>query len=173
MKMLKNRLTVICLQALNWETIQPLGQDEHNTASPPFSFTQMYMAHFSPWVLSNKSIYIRRARHEQIKCVISICTTASFDLLTCRAWVLPLWIRFTKTKVIWHVIQFGVSLGPALFKQGSVLARLWTVCQGLILHEHICVGKYLNGIKSAGSGAKIIPKLVLWFTFQPTKSCFY
>lgn len=105
----KNRLTVICLQALNWETIQRLRAGLTQRSQSPLSFTQMYMAHFSLRVLSNKSIYICRARHEQIKCVISICTTASFDLLTCRAWILPLWIRFTKTKVIWHVIQFGVG----------------------------------------------------------------
>lgn len=151
----KNSLTVICLQALNWETIQRLRAGPTQHSQSPLSFTHMYMAHFSLWVLSNKSIYIRGARREQIKCVISICTTASFDLLTCRAWILPLWIRFTKIKVIWHVIQFGVSLGPALFKQGSVLAAVRTVCQGSILHEHICVGKYLNLLKRCHNNPNI------------------
>lgn len=145
--LVENRPTVICLQALNWETVQRLRAAlTQHCSSPPLSPRCTW--HIS---LSNKSIYIRRAGHEQIKSVISICTTGSFDLLTCRAWILPLWIRFslfTKTKVIWHVIQFGVSLGPALFKQGSGLARLKPVCA--YLHR-----EYFNWFKSCST---MVPK---------------
>lgn len=57
-------------------------------------------------------------------------------------------LSFQKTKVIWHVIQFGASSGPALFKQGYTKASLSRVIPNS-LHVQICIGKYFNWFKSS------------------------